>query len=58
MRPALFKAPLDYAMALAVGAIVIGVSFAVKPPETEWIVFGVGVVMFVSVLAVALRPSR
>jgi hypothetical protein len=58
MPPAASKAPTEYLFALAVCAVVIGCSFAVSPPETRWIVFAVGVVMGVSVLLAALRPTR
>lgn len=58
MRPAAVKAPMDYLFALVVCLIVIAVSFAVEPPETRWIVFGVGCVMAVAVLAAAARPVR
>ena len=58
MPPAASKAPFDYLFALFVCAVVVGCSFAVKPPETRWIVFGVGIFMGVSVLLAALRPSR
>jgi protein-S-isoprenylcysteine O-methyltransferase Ste14 len=58
MPPAASKAPLDYALALVICLITIGVSFKVEPSETRWIVFGVGVVMAVAVAAVALRPNR
>lgn len=58
MRPAGVKAPFDYLFALVVSLIVVGVSFAVEPPETRWIVFGVGCVMGVAVLGAALRPVR
>jgi hypothetical protein len=58
MRPAASKAPGEFLFAFAVCATVIGTSFAVKPPSTEWIVFGVGVFMFVSVLVAALKPVR
>jgi uncharacterized protein (DUF983 family) len=58
MPPAASKAPVDYLFALVICAITIGVSFAVKPPETRWIVFAVGCVMAVAVILAALRPTR
>jgi protein-S-isoprenylcysteine O-methyltransferase Ste14 len=58
MPPAASKAPIDYLFALVVSLVVVGVSFLVKPAETRWIVFAVGVVMGVAVLLTALRPSH
>ncbi len=58
MPPAASKAPIEYLFALVVCLITVGVSFAVQPPETRWIVFAVGIVMGVTVLLAALRPSR
>ncbi len=58
MPPAASKAPLDYLFALVICVITVAVSFKVDPPETRWIVFGVGVAMGLAVLAVALRPTR
>jgi protein-S-isoprenylcysteine O-methyltransferase Ste14 len=58
MPPAASKAPLDYLFALVVCAVVVGVSFAVQPSETRWIVFGVGILMAVAVLAAAMKPTR
>jgi hypothetical protein len=58
MRPAASKAPLEYLFALATCLFVVGTSFLVDPPATRWVVFAVGVVMSVSVLAVSLRPVR
>jgi hypothetical protein len=58
MPPAASKAPVDYLFALVICAITIGVSFAVKPAETKWIVFAVGCVMAFAVILAALRPSR
>jgi hypothetical protein len=58
MRPAFSKAPLDYLFALAVCALIVGTSFAVKPAVTEWAVFGVGAAMGAVVLALAVRPVR
>jgi hypothetical protein len=58
MPPSASKAPIDYLFAFVVSLIVIAVTFFIKPPETRWIVFAVGVVMAVSVAATALRPSR
>ncbi len=58
MPPAAAKAPRDYLFALVIAAITVAASFKVSPPETRWIVFAVGVVMIVTVLLAALRPSR
>jgi hypothetical protein len=58
MPPAASKAPYDYLFALVVALITVGVSFKVEPPETRWIVFGVGVAMVVAVAFVALKPTR
>jgi hypothetical protein len=58
MRPAASKAPFDYLFAFAVCVVVIGTSFVVKPATTEWVVFGVGVFMAVSVLVAAAKPVR
>ncbi len=58
MPPAASKAPLDYLLAMVISLITVGVSFKVEPSETRWIVFAVGVLMVVAVLAVSLRPSR
>jgi uncharacterized protein (DUF983 family) len=58
MPPAASKAPLDYLFALFVCAVVVGVSFEVKPNETHWIVFGVGIVMALAVTLAALRPTH
>ena len=56
--PAISKAPLDYLFALAISAGAIIGSFFVKPAETEWVVFGVGVVMTLSVLLAAAKPTK
>jgi F0F1-type ATP synthase membrane subunit c/vacuolar-type H+-ATPase subunit K len=58
MPPAASKAPIDYLFAFVVSLIVIGVTFFVKPADTRWIVFAVGVVMALGVVVAALRPSR
>lgn len=58
MPAALSKSPFDFLLALAIAAVVMGTSFVVRPATTEWIVFGVGASMFISVLAVALKPVR
>jgi hypothetical protein len=58
MPPAAAKAPFDYLFALVVGLIVIGVSFKVEPSTTRYIVLGVGILMAITVLLVALRPTR
>ena len=57
-RPAASKAPLDYLFALVIGLVVIGLTFFMKPPTTRWLVFGIGVIMVVAVLAAALKPVR
>ncbi|HET9691896.1 MAG TPA: hypothetical protein VFP61_12155 [Acidimicrobiales bacterium] len=56
MVPAVVKAPLDYLFGLAIAALAIGTSFDCDPRSTGWIVFGVGVLIAVTVLAAALRP--
>ena len=56
MVPAIVKAPLDYLFGLVIAALAIGLSFDCDPRSTGWIVFGVGVVMGVSVLGAGLRP--
>jgi hypothetical protein len=56
MQPAFSKAPFDFLFALAVSALAIGLSFLCDPRSTGWIVFAVGCVMAVSVLAVGVRP--
>jgi hypothetical protein len=58
MRPAAAKAPGEFLFAFAVCATVIGTSFAVEPASTMWVVFAVGVFMFVSVLVAAVKPVR
>lgn len=58
MRPAAAQAPLAYLFALFVGAFTFGTSFVVEPDGTKYIVMVSGAVMFLSVLAVALRPVR
>jgi hypothetical protein len=58
MQPAAKKAPFDYLFALLVSAFVAGGAFLVEPSSTKWIVFAVGVVMLLSVLAAAARPVR
>ena len=56
--PAITKAPLEYLFALAISAAAVVLSFLVKPAETQWVVFGVGVAMVLSVLAAAAKPTR
>ena len=56
MVPAALKAPLDYGFAMAVSVMAIAFSFWCDPRSTGWIVFGVGVIMAVSVLAAGARP--
>jgi hypothetical protein len=56
MQPAALKAPFDYLFAMAVSVLPIVFSFFCDPRSTGWIVFAVGVVMAVSVLAAAARP--
>ena len=56
MPPAASRAPREFLFALVCCAVPILVSFKVDPPETRWIVFAVGCVMAVAVLAAALRP--
>jgi hypothetical protein len=58
MPSAASKGTVDYLAALAVAVLVMVVTIWVKPPTTRWLVFGVGAVLFVSVAAAALRPSR
>ncbi len=58
MPPAASKGPLDYLAALMVAVVVMVVTIWVKPPLTRWIVFGVGAVLFLCVLAAAARPLR
>lgn len=58
MPPAAKKAPFDYLFALVVCATPVGTAFLVDPPTTRWIVFATGVVMTLSVLAAAARPSK
>jgi len=55
--PAIAKAPLDYLFALVISLGAVGMSFLVDPPETKWIVFAVGLIMTVSVLAAAAKPT-
>lgn len=54
--PAIMKAPFDYLLALVICLGPVIGSIVVKPPLTRWIVFSVGVVMFLSVLFFAVRP--
>jgi hypothetical protein len=56
VQPAFAKAPLDYLFALVVSALAIGLSFLCDPRTTGWIVFAVGCIMALSVLATGLRP--
>jgi hypothetical protein len=58
MRPAAALAPLSYLFALFVGAFTFGTSFLVDPPSTRYVVMVTGAVMFLTVLAAALRPAR
>ncbi|MHB1929837.1 MAG: hypothetical protein ACYDEN_07450 [Acidimicrobiales bacterium] len=58
MPPAASKGPMDYLAALLVAVVVMVVTIWVKPPLTRWIVFAVGAVLFLSVLAAAARPLR
>lgn len=58
MPPAASKGPVDYLAAAAVGVLVMVVTIWVEPASTRWIVFGVGALLFVSVLAAAARPTR
>jgi hypothetical protein len=54
--PAILKAPFDYLLALVICLGPVFGSIVVEPPLTRWIVFGVGVGMFLSVLIAAARP--
>ena len=56
MVPAIVKAPFDFLFALVIAAGAIGMSFDCDPRTTGWIVFGVGVLMAVTIVAAALRP--
>ncbi len=56
MVPAAIKAPLDYAFAMSIAVMAIVFSFFCDPRTTGWIVFGVGVLIGVSVLAAGARP--
>ncbi len=56
MVPAAVKAPLDYLFAMSISVMAIVFSFFCDPRETGWIVFGVGVLIGVSVLAAGARP--
>jgi len=58
MAPAASKAPGEYLLAILMAASPVIGSFWVTPPVTRWIVFAVGVVMLVSVLMVAAKPTR
>jgi hypothetical protein len=58
MKPAALKAPLDYLFAFVVSVATVALSFLCDPRSTGWIVFAVGVVMTISVLAAGLRPVR
>jgi hypothetical protein len=58
MPPAAKRAPGEILFALVICACPIVLAFLVKPALTKWIVFGVGVVMFTSVLGYALKPSK
>ena len=58
MPPAASTAPLEYGFALLVAVVVMVASIKVDPTETRWIVFAVGAVMAVTVLAAAMKPSR
>lgn len=58
MPPEAKKAPLDYLFAFLMAASPIIGSFWVEPPETRWVVFGVGVFMTLSVLVVAAKPVK
>ncbi|MGH9061707.1 MAG: hypothetical protein ACRDZY_19670 [Acidimicrobiales bacterium] len=58
MQPAAKKAPLDFLFALVISLCPLVLSFFVQPDTTRWIVFAVGVVMTLSVLAAALRPVK
>ena len=54
--PAILKAPFDYVLALVICLGPVIGSIVVKPPLTRWIVFGVGIVMFLTVAIAAARP--
>ncbi len=54
--PAVSRAPWDYLLALVICLGPVVGSFVVDPPETRWVVFGVGVFMFLSVAIAAARP--
>jgi hypothetical protein len=48
---------LHYLGAFVISAIVAGLSFAIKDPISQWIVFGVAVAMILGIAAVALTPT-
>ena len=58
MRPKVLDAPYEYLFALAMAASPIIGAIWVTPDVTKWVVFSVGVVMVLGVIAVALSPSR
>jgi hypothetical protein len=46
-----------YLGAFIISAIVTGLSFIIRDPVSQWIVFGVAVAMDVGIIAVALKPT-
>lgn len=48
---------LHYLGALVITLIVTGLAFLVTDPTAKWLVFTVGVIMDLSVIAVALKPA-
>ena len=46
-----------YLGAFIISAIVTGLSFVIKDPISQWVVFGVAVAMDLGIIAVALMPS-
>ncbi len=55
--PAASKAPWDYLFAFVISLGPIIGSLVVKPAETRWVVFGVGVAMVLAVVAAAAKPT-
>jgi hypothetical protein len=58
MRPIALDAPGEWLFALLMAASPIIGSFWVTPDVTRWVVFGVGVVMVLGVVAAGLRPVK
>ena len=58
MRLMVQNSPGEYLFALLMAASPIVGSIWVTPDVTKWIVFGVGCLMVLAVLAVALKPVK